>query len=297
MTANRLVRVRARSLFGFLSSSAAVWLCLVFLHGCSEATTFVEEHHANASTQSLVAQDDVVAQDWLESDDLEGLEEAVGQVVTVRGYVVRTGKPRNGHRYLNFEENDFFIFCPSSDVDEFEEGDPADLYRNKQIEVTGKIERYSGRLQLRLSSPEQIRILEEEGEPDSADFELRKVGRDAWMSPAGLLYSGRDPEGLTRLDHVKRHTRDIPSRAGSHGVFDGDELNAFALIDEAWKKAKEKEIEPDYRGDRAAYLVPMGRRVGYLGGRSGQSRGNPALDEILIVVDSETNRVITAYPK
>jgi hypothetical protein len=152
-------------------------------------------------------------------------------------------------------------------------------------------------LQLRLTSPKQIRILAAETDSDGEEFELREIGTDDWLSPAGLRYSGRDPEGRTRREHVKRHTQDIPNRAGPHGVFDGDELEAFAMIDEAWKKAQAEKIAPERRGNRLAYQVPMGRRVGYLGGRSGKSQGNPPLDEILIVLESDSNRVITAYPK
>ncbi len=49
---------------------------------------------------------------------------------------------------------------------------------------------------------------------------LKKIGRDRYLSPAGIEYGPGSEEGH-RLKHIERHLTDQPSRAGPHGVFDG----------------------------------------------------------------------------
>lgn len=99
------------------------------------------------------------------------------------------------------------------------------------------------------------------------------------------------------MQHVLRHARDIPDREGSHGVFDGGEETVFAVIDEAWQTVQRKRIPPRVEGARSVYLVPMGRRIGYLGGRLGQERGHPPLDRLSLVVESGTRNIVTAFPR
>jgi len=126
---------------------------------------------------------------------------------------------------------------------------------------------------------------------------LEKTGNDTWISPAGLVYQGRDPQGRTRVDHVRRHMRDIPDREGRHGVFDGGEEVAWAVIDEAWLNAQQRRMKADPEGSRSTYVVPMGRRIGYLGGRVGAAKRNPPLKRVSIVFKTGTKNIITAYPK
>ncbi|EMI21594.1 hypothetical protein RMSM_01481 [Rhodopirellula maiorica SM1] len=67
---------------------------------------------------------------------------------------------------------------------------------------------------------------------------LREVSEDRYLSPAGLQYTPGSAEGH-RLEHLRRHTKDDPSRPGSHGVFDGDMEGALKTIDQAYVKAKQ----------------------------------------------------------
>lgn len=46
--------------------------------------------------------------------------------------------------------------------------------------------------------------------------------------------------------------------------------------------------------ERTIYQVDMGGRVGFVGGREGERKGNPIARRVLLVL--EGNRVITAYP-
>jgi hypothetical protein len=123
---------------------------------------------------------------------------------------------------------------------------------------------------------------------------LRWIGPDAWVSPSGLRYVGRDPKGLNRVQHVLRHTADVPSRA-THGVFDKGPRHTLALIDEAWMKIQKEGIKGVTQGRRTEYVVDMMRHIGYEGGRVGSKAGYPALTKLLIVVEDAVN-VITAFP-
>ena len=192
--------------------------------------------------------------------------------------------------------------CPSEHTSKFKGGGPATLYDGKQIAITGIIDIYKDAPQMKLMDPSAIREMKAGESSIQASNpnlgKLKEVKRGVWESEAGMVYSGRDAEGKTRMEHVLRHTRNIPDRAGTHGVFTVDEEQAvFALIDEAWLLGKKKGIRADVEGHSATYTIPMGRKIGYAGGRSGGSRGNPALYKMFIVVRTGTQEVITAYPR
>ena len=231
------------------------------------------------------------------------LRDLVGREVAVFGRVTATGvSESSGHHFLNFDNRDFSVICFASDVGNFTTGKPAELYKGRDVEITGVLERYREKLQIRLRDPAQIKIVAAAAAKPppaagSPKVELKKIGSETWLSPAGLRYQGRDPDGRTRVDHVLRHARDIPDRDGSHGVFDGGPDAVFGVIDEAWRNVEKKKVRPTIEGDRSLYTVPMGRRVGYLGGRAGASRGRPPLTNIFLVIETGTKNVITAFPR
>ena len=235
------------------------------------------------------------------------LKKKVGQEVTVEGAVGKANKSRSGHHFLNFDNTELAVVCFKDDAAKFEQGGPSKLFAGKSVEIKGKLELFKGKLQIKLKSPDQIKVVESQaaitGGPGGgssspvAKVELSKIGKDTWQSPAGLRYSGRDAQGLTRVEHVLRHAEDQPRRAGSHGVFDGGKDAAFGIIDEAWLLAKKNKIEPRNEGRRSTYLISMGRRVGYLGGQTGARRNNPPLKKVFIVVETGTPNVVTAFPR
>lgn len=96
--------------------------------------------------------------------------------------------------------------------------------------------------------------------------------------------------------HLATHVRDNPSRPYKHGVFDGDGLSeAVAIVDEAYEKASAgRGVEVEREGRRTVYRVEMGRRVGFVGGQWGASRGRPAARRVQLVMEGD--RLITAYP-
>ena len=218
---------------------------------------------------------------------------------------------KGGHHFLNFSGADFTVVCFKENAAKFKDGGPAKTFDRKEVQVTGKIELFKGKPQIKLTLPGQISLLDDKSSTPSTpdddhagtdkatklEFKLKQVAANTWLSPAGLRYEGKDPQGLTRVEHVLRHAANQPTRAGSHGVFDGGKDQALATIDEAWRLAKQQKIEPKQEGQTSAYTIPMGRRVGYLGGQAGTTRGNPPLKNVFIVVRTGTSNVITAFPR
>lgn len=231
------------------------------------------------------------------ANDSRTLRSSVGKTVTIYGKVSRTGKSSSGHNFLNFSGAEVTVACLKDDVAKFKNGAPADVFDEETVEVTGKVELFKGKPQIKLTDPAQIKVVKVTAGGPVKPVELRKLGENHWLSPAGLHYKGKDPDGRSRLDHVLRHAEDDPRRDGPHGVFDGGRDGALATIDAAWKLAQERKTRPDTEGGRSAYTVFMGRDVGYLGGSVGGRRDNPKLQRVLIVVERGTNNVVTAYPK
>ena len=183
------------------------------------------------------------------------LSKLVGQQVTAHGKVSRATKSKGGHHFLNFYSSNLAVVCFKEDAAKFSGGGPATLFRDKEVEVTGKLELYKGKPQIKLRLPKQIQLAKastvKQTDPSSASqasptkkFELKQIGKSTWLSPSGLKYKGLDAQGLTRVEHVLRHAKDQPNRAGSHGVFDGDDDQALAVVDEAWKLAKRRKSNP-----------------------------------------------------
>lgn len=127
------------------------------------------------------------------------------------------------------------------------------------------------------------------------DLVLSGASRAAYESPGGLVYT-RGSEHGHRLKHVLAHTRDEPDQPGQHGVFDvHDPAAVVALVDAAYAQALTgSRTRTDREGDRTVYTVDLGRRVGYVGGESGNRRGRPAATSVRLVVEGD--RLITAFP-
>jgi hypothetical protein len=95
-----------------------------------------------------------------------------------------------------------------------------------------------------------------------------------------------------------RHAQDKPNRDFTHGVFDAnDEDEVLLLIDDAYAQIKSgspavRESPP--RDGNTAYTVNMKRRVGYEGGKVGNTRGRRECRFVKVVL--RNNRVISAYP-
>ncbi len=127
-----------------------------------------------------------------------------------------------------------------------------------------------------------------------ADF-LEPLGRDSYVSPAGLRYT-RGSEHGHRIAHIMAHTQDEPNQQGQHGVFDAKKpLEVFQLIDNAYQLALLGDrTDTNYEDERTIYTVNLGKRIGYIGGTSGKRRNHPSAKYLRLVV--ERDRLITAFP-
>jgi len=105
-----------------------------------------------------------------QSDDLAGMEGRLGSDIVVEGVVqtVAAG-PSDGITFLNFgkQRGDFVavVFRPS--YEKFPEG--FDKYARQKVRVHGRLEKFRDRqLQIRISTPDQIKILESAPAPTPA---------------------------------------------------------------------------------------------------------------------------------
>lgn len=130
----------------------------------------------------------------------------------------------------------------------------------------------------------------------SGDFKLEPIGRDAFRSPAGLVYT-MGPNREHRIDHILRHAVDDPDRRGPHGVFlPGDRDLVFQTIDDAWRRGKAggRGVQRSDEEGKTVLTVDMGKTIGYVGGKDGARDNHPKTTRLKLVVDGD--RVITAYP-
>ncbi|WP_182865843.1 hypothetical protein [Stieleria mannarensis] len=144
------------------------------------------------------------------------------------------------------------------------------------------------------AEPSSLPSVDRDADPELHYGLLREIRPRVYLSPQGLQYVPGSAEGH-RLEHLRRHTRDMPSRPGKHGVFDGGMEGALVTIDSAyaWAKKNQRSTKQVDR-DRTIYTVEMGRRVGYVGGREGKRQQNPIARRVKLVLDDTV--VITAYP-
>lgn len=133
--------------------------------------------------------------------------------------------------------------------------------------------------------------------PDANEIEkiVSSSSREVYHSPAGLRYTGGSQQGH-RLRHVMAHAQDKPDRPGQHGVFDNDDpTTVVELIDEAYLQAQTgRDTRTQREEERTVYDVNMRRRIGYIGGTSGNRRNQPAAKHLRLVVEGD--RLITAFP-
>ena len=97
---------------------------------------------------------------YLKATETEELIAKDGQKVTVHGETAGAGKSSSGTNFVNFKGGEFYLVTFKSDLNLFPEGEPADLYDGKRLAVTGVMSIYQGKPQFKLTSPDQVRILE-----------------------------------------------------------------------------------------------------------------------------------------
>ena len=69
----------------------------------------------------------------------------------------------------------------------------------------------------------------------------------------------------------------------------------MALVDEAYRQALGGDnTRVEQEDERTVYTVNLGRRIGYIGGESGNRRGRPAARHLRLVL--EGSDFVTAFP-
>ncbi|MDA0812424.1 MAG: hypothetical protein O3C21_08585, partial [Verrucomicrobia bacterium] len=95
----------------------------------------------------------------VDTKDEKAIRENLGKKVTVFGTIKRTKKWDGGANFLNFDGDKFMLVCFESEYPNFPDGLPADTLLDKNVEVTGYINEYKGKLQIKLTHPAQITII------------------------------------------------------------------------------------------------------------------------------------------
>jgi len=130
--------------------------------------------------------------------------------------------------------------------------------------------------------------------PSVEDY-LKEVGKNRFVSPAGLLYNPGSEEGH-RLKHIERHLKDIPNRPGSHGVFEGSMVEFLTAIDDTVTRAKRKLKGTSIKEDdgEVVLVASFDKPIGFLGGQDGKRKKNPKIKKMKVVLRNDA--VITAFP-
>lgn len=137
-------------------------------------------------------------------------------------------------------------------------------------------------------SSSEIRNLEKQGL-------ITRERPDTWKTGGGLIISGYDRDGLTRLEHILKHMSDVKGKS-KHGVFTVGSDKVIILMDTVWSEARSGKLKPEHSGSRSVYIYDAGNRTGYLGGRDGARKGYPVLRKVRLVLEGKTPRVVTFYP-
>ena len=150
----------------------------------------------SASTPALRAQDFP----RVKAEEESAVRALLGKKATITGRVTDAFESPKGMTFLNLEGGKFTLVAWKDSYEKFEGGSPAKLYKDKTVEVTGAIEEYRpkgaskddpGKLQIRLNSPDQVKVLttpeseagakEGDKKPDAKDSKEKsaKTKRDA----------------------------------------------------------------------------------------------------------------------
>jgi hypothetical protein len=96
---------------------------------------------------------------YLAAGDTEALLAKEGQRVIVHGEATGSKKSASGTNFVNFKDATFFLVTFKSDLSQFSEGEPTDLYEGKRLAVEGAVSIYQGKPQIKLTDPKQVTIL------------------------------------------------------------------------------------------------------------------------------------------
>lgn len=96
---------------------------------------------------------------YLAAGETEALLAKEGQKVVVYGEATGSKKSASGTNFVNFRDAVFFLVTFKSDLGQFPEGEPSDVFEGKRIAVEGAVAIYQGKPQIKLTDPKQVTIL------------------------------------------------------------------------------------------------------------------------------------------
>lgn len=150
-----------------------------------------------ASLPSLRAED-LPRANAIEEDAVRAL---LGKKSIITGKVTDAFESPKGMTFLNLDGGKFTVVAWKESYDKFEGGSPAKLYKDKTVEVTGEVFEYRskgaaktdpGKLEIKLTSPDQIKILTpasdakpEEPKTDAKDKSAKTKKDSKTDKPAG----------------------------------------------------------------------------------------------------------------
>ena len=109
----------------------------------------------------LIADQSAIAQ--FEVKQIEEIRAAEGKEIKVRGLVERTGRSKgSGMNFLNFTGGEFTVVIFGRSLKNFPEGEPADIFKGKLVEVTGKVEFYKQKPQIVVEKAARIVVIDPE---------------------------------------------------------------------------------------------------------------------------------------
>ncbi|MEX2580079.1 MAG: hypothetical protein WD342_13555 [Verrucomicrobiales bacterium] len=97
---------------------------------------------------------------YVASTDTERILSEEGRKVVVHGETGGSTKSSSGTNFVGFDEAEFQLVTFKSDLDQFEEGEPHEIYDGKRVAVEGTVSVYRDRPQIKLTSPAQVTLLE-----------------------------------------------------------------------------------------------------------------------------------------
>ena len=144
-----------------------------------------------AVLSDLIADQSAIAQ--FEVKQIEEIRAAEGKEIKVRGIVERTGKSKgSGMNFLNFTGGQFTVVIFGRSLKNFPEGEPADIFKGKLVEVTGKVEFYKQKPQIVVEEAARIVVIDPETrQPLAAPEEKQASGK---KSPALEGKKGETPK-------------------------------------------------------------------------------------------------------
>ncbi len=124
---------------------------------------------------------------------------------------------------------------------------------------------------------------------------LIKQRYGVWKTRGGLLLSGRDKDGSTRLEHVMKHSRDNRRKA-VHGVFTITKTGIITLMDRVWSMYRKGSLALRKNGSRSVIQYDTGERIGFSGGRRSKGRTMEYLTKVRLVLNGKGPGVVAFYP-